>query len=55
MDKLGATIDYHGMNKKQQRMYKHQLKANKPKKKYYLVHNDDVLQKTNYRLEMKEV
>lgn len=26
-----------------------------PNKKYYLVHNEDVLRKLNYRLELKQV
>lgn len=52
MNKLVDANEYHGLNKKQQRMYKHQLNANKPKKKYHLVHNQDVIQKINYKLEM---
>lgn len=44
---------YGHMSKRDRNIIKHQMKSKMPKKKYYLVHNDDVIQKLPDKLEME--
>jgi hypothetical protein len=49
-----SNSDQYGhMNKRDRNILKHQMKSNKPKKKYCLVHNDDVIHKLPDKLEME--
>ncbi len=50
---FGTSMDIPNVRKKDLKAYKQMLKKMKSKKKYYLVHNPDVLMKMNSKLDMK--
>ena len=50
----GSSGGYEGWTKRQKNMHQHQMKRLRPKKKYYLVANEDVKIKLNDRLQLTE-